>query len=338
VLSFGGRLLLAGRIPWFYVATVVWPCRLSFIYPRWDVDTAVRWQYLFPAGIVAVIVLLWLFRKRIGRGALAGVLFYLVTLFPALGFFNVYPMRFSFVADHFSYLADIGIFALAGATVQSLSSRCGSRCRVPVLAGAWVLIALCAFLTRERIRAYGNAETLWRDTLGKNREAWIAHNNLGEILVARGNIDEAVYHLSAALDLKPDIPEAHGNLANAFFKKGRYNEAVGQYRDMLELDPTNARAWHNMGFVLESVGRGDEAVIAYEEAIQLNPAYAEAYVRLAALLEKRGDSGRATGMYEKALELRPRWGKAMEGLRRLRGVSNGTRATGQGVSAGGGAL
>ena len=95
------RCLLASRAIWFYLAKLFWPAKLLFIYPRWTVSQAVGWQYLFPAALLAVLAALWRLRRQ-WRAPLAALLFFAGTLFPVLGFFNVYFFTYSFVADHFS--------------------------------------------------------------------------------------------------------------------------------------------------------------------------------------------------------------------------------------------
>ena len=122
-LSLIERLLIAGRAIWFYAGKLVWPFELIFTYPRWNIDHNQAWQYVFPAGVLAVLVGLWMTRNRIGRGPLAAVCFFCGTLFPALGFFDVYPMIFSFVADHFQYMASIGVIVLVVATANELMLR-----------------------------------------------------------------------------------------------------------------------------------------------------------------------------------------------------------------------
>ncbi len=109
-LGFLRRCLLAGRVIWFYLAKLFWPANLIFVYPRWQVNAGVWWQYLFPLGAVALLAALWAMRRR-ARGPLAGALFFVGSLFPVLGFFNVYPFVFSYVADHFQYLASMGVIA-----------------------------------------------------------------------------------------------------------------------------------------------------------------------------------------------------------------------------------
>src|SRR5438093_10325315 len=95
------RCLLAGRALWFYAGKLLWPARLAFFYPRWLIDSASWWEYLFPLAAAGVIVALWALRRRGGKGPLAAVLFFVLTLAPALGFIDVFPMRYSYVADHF---------------------------------------------------------------------------------------------------------------------------------------------------------------------------------------------------------------------------------------------
>ena len=114
-LSFFDRCLIAGRALWFYAGKLFWPANLTFIYPRWQIDPGIWWQWLFPAAAIALVMILWSLRGRIGRGPLVAVLFFAGTLLPALGFANVYPMRYSFVADHFQYLASVGLIVLAAA-------------------------------------------------------------------------------------------------------------------------------------------------------------------------------------------------------------------------------
>ncbi|HOW90395.1 MAG TPA: hypothetical protein PL037_08930, partial [Elusimicrobiales bacterium] len=114
-LSAVEHILLAGRIVWFYAGKLLWPQPLMLIYPRWEISQAAWAQYLFPLSLAAVTALLWLVRKRTGRGPLAAVSFFIVTLAPLLGFVDVQYMRLSYVADHFQYLAGLGPIVLSSA-------------------------------------------------------------------------------------------------------------------------------------------------------------------------------------------------------------------------------
>ena len=132
------RVLIAGRSIWFYAQKLVWPDKLTFIYPRWEIDPHQPSLFAFTAAALAVPVALWLLRKRIGRGPLVAVLFFGGCLFPALGFVNLYPMRFSFVADHFQYLASLGLIILVTGGGAWLLNRFAPRRRSlgPIISGA----------------------------------------------------------------------------------------------------------------------------------------------------------------------------------------------------------
>ena len=221
------------------------------------------WQWLFPAAAIAMVTILWSLRERIGRGPLVAVLFFAGTLFPALGFANVYPMRYSFVADHFQYLASAGLIVLAAAGLTKVFR--------PVPFAALLLPLLLAVLTWKQSAIYADTKTLWRDTLAKNPAAWMAHNNLGTVLESEGHIDEAISHYEEALRLKPDHAEAHNNLGNTIYKKGRTEDAIHEYREAIRLKPGYATAYGNLGTALGAKGRDDEAIEQFQASIRLNP-------------------------------------------------------------------
>ncbi|MHC4942360.1 MAG: tetratricopeptide repeat protein [Planctomycetota bacterium] len=305
-LSFLERCLLAGRIPWFYTMKLLAPVDLIFIYPRWEIDAGRGWQYIFPFAWLAVIGVLWMLRHRLGKGPLVGVLFFVGSLFPALGFFNVFPMRFSFVADHFQYLASLGLIILGVAGMAMLIDRLLPRSDPAKIGLSAAALCVLGGLAYAQIPIYKDRVTLWQDTLERNPKAWIAHNNLGEILFSQGKVNEAMHHSRKALELKPDLPEAHGNLANAFYGKGQYEKAVEHYLLLLDLDPENIIARNNLAFTLEKLGNVDEAIERCREALAINPAHAKTHYILANLLVNHQRSyEEAVAHYTYVLEVEP---------------------------------
>jgi hypothetical protein len=116
------RCLLAGHVLWFYLGKLLWPVGLSFVYPRWHMDASDAWAYAGAVAALAALVGLWRLRLR-SRAPLAGALFFAGSLFPALGFFNVFPFIYSYVADHFQYLACLGVIVpVSAGLVSALSS------------------------------------------------------------------------------------------------------------------------------------------------------------------------------------------------------------------------
>ena len=301
-LSFLDRCLIAGRALWFYAGKLLWPANLTFIYPRWQIDPGIWWQWLFPAAAMAVVVILWSVRRRIGRGPLVAVLFFAGTLFPALGFVNVYPMRYSFVADHFQYLASVGLIVLAAAGL--------TRILRPVPFAAVVLPLLLAVLAWKQSAVYVDTKTLWRDTLAKNPSSWMAHNNLGTVLESEGQIDKAIGHYEEALRLKPDHAEAHNNLGNTLHKKGRTDAAIHEYRDAIRLKPDYAIAYGNLGTTLGARGRHDEAIEQFQESIRLNPLDGLARYNFGIVLFKSKQADAAIKELQHAVRLLPEYANA----------------------------
>ena len=310
-LSFVQRCLIAGRAPWFYAGKLLWPHPLIFVYPRWRIDDPAWYQYLFPVSAVALISVLWLARRRLGRGPLVAVLFFVGTLFPALGFVNVYPMQFSFVADHFQYLASIGLIACFAAVVWPRLPP-----RWAVAAPAALLMAL-GILTWTHAWTYEDAETLWRDTIAQNPAAWIAHNNLGAILVTQGKLAEAADEYAAALKDKPDHLEALVNLGSLLAEQGQLDQGILHLRAAVRYQPLSPDAHYYLGNALAKRAELAEATTHYREATQLRPQNPYYYLALAQCLEEQHLMDEATAAYRDALTLKTSLTKARDALARL---------------------
>jgi tetratricopeptide (TPR) repeat protein len=313
-LSFLDRCLVAGRALWFYAGKLLWPHNLTFIYPRWLIDAGVWWQYLFPAAALAVISIVWVIRRRMGKGPFVAVAFFAGTLLPALGFFDVYPMRFSFVADHFQYLASIGLIALAAASMTAFFERLGPRQSTIGFVVCMAVVFAFGVLVWKQSTIYGDAETVYRDTISKNPHAWMAHYNLGVLLVNRGRSDEVMGHFSEALRLQPDDADAHYNLGVALEKQGRLEEAMAHFSEAVRLRPDYADAHYSMAVILARQSKFEEAISHYSQALRVNPNSAEAHNNLGVALFSLGKLDKAIEHYRTALKLDPNFGKAHNNL------------------------
>ena len=309
-LTFADRCLIAGRALWFYAGKLVWPAPLTFIYPRWEIEPAVWWQWLFPIAAAGVVAGLWLARRRIGKGPLVAVLFFAGTLGPALGFVNVYPMRYSFVADHFQYLASIGPLTLAAAGISRLFGF--FKKQEPALCGA--LVVVLGALTWQQAGIYQDLETFWRDTLAKNPDCWLAHNNLGTLLANQGHIEEAMEHSQKAIQINPNDSEALNNLGAALAAQGRFDEAIKNYYRAIQINPGFFKALNNLGLALVAQGRFDEAIENFHKAIQINPNHPNAFLNLGIALAQSGRTKEAAAQFREALKLDPELALAMNNL------------------------
>jgi tetratricopeptide (TPR) repeat protein len=289
------RVLIAARALWFYPMKLILPLELTFTYPRWHVDPSDPLQWLPIVGVIFVTVALWALRKRIGRAPLTAWLIYAGVLVPALGFFDIYPMRYSFVADHFQYHASAAMIALivGGAVywfrrvtrsaVAAGAAAANEQSPTPYVASAVVLLVLCA-LAWWQSYIYTDSVTLWRDTVRKNPSAWMAHHNLGYDLTdlahnyqklntpeakqfSKDLLEEAVGHLETTTKLRPDHDDAYLHWGRALLQQGKDAQAMEKFEHALQLNPANVEAMTNRAYMLKRAGKMDEALAAYRDAV-----------------------------------------------------------------------
>jgi protein O-mannosyl-transferase len=303
------RGLLAGRIFWFYLGKLIWPLDLAFFYPRWTIDDSVAWQYIFPVAALGMLgVSVWWVQRKggPGRGILAAVLIFGGTLVPALGFVNVYPFVFSYVADHFQYLACPSTFALAAAGLTAAGQRglLGLHTRGAQGLGLVIAVVL-AGLTWHQSKDYTDSVTLYRATLETNPDSWVAHHNLGSELSARGEPAEALPHARRALELKPDYPETLNNLADNLTHTGRPAEALPLLERALQIQPRYAEAENNFGIALVTLGKTEEGMQHFQRALAIKPGLAEAHFNLGLAQAGRGTFDEAIKHFRETIRLRP---------------------------------
>jgi tetratricopeptide (TPR) repeat protein len=281
-------------------------------------------------------VALVLSRKRLGRGPLVAALYFGGTLFPALGFVDVWPMRYSFVADHFVYISSIGLIALIAAVVARYLT-------FEVVTGVATVVLLLLFgVTFNQARIYEDKEALWKDILAKtNENSWFAANNYGVWVLdeskltdpfERYNVAEKWFH--KVIRLNPDHAEARFNLARLAEKRARlaeqelewraanptsrpaamrsttqpadfYAQAVRHLREAIDLQPNYVDAHYFLAQLLLSMGRTDDAVKHFKLALEYYPRHELAHVALGMIDVKANKLADAREHFIRAIEINP---------------------------------
>jgi tetratricopeptide (TPR) repeat protein len=335
-LSAGERLLIAARAPAFYASKLLWPHPLVFFYPRWQLEPASIASWWPVAIWLAAGAAAWTAARRGLRGPAVALLFFVATLFPALGFFDVFPFRYSFVADHFQYHASLGVIALVACGTAWLAARLDAR--APWLFGAaWaeggpaVVLALLGGLTFVQARDYGSVETLWEATLRRNPAAWNVNVHLGNVYLERGDRLAALEQFRAAAQANPTKAEGRYNtgttlvniadaertqaaeaaargdaaLAERLRRQAAEREVAARadFEAAIRLDPRHARAHLNLGLSLRRDGRDEEAVALYRKALAIDPRYEKAWYNLGNALRERGDLPGAEEAYRNTVRL-----------------------------------
>ena len=298
--SFVERCLIAARALLHYPFKLLAPWPLVFTYPRWTIDVGDWRAWMAVAAVTAAGVAALVAFRRGRRGPAVALAFYAATIFPALGFVDYWPMVYSFVADHFSYLASIGLIALV---VAPVARRAGDR-RGARLAAGLVLLVYGGLTWREGGK-YETEETLWRTTLAQNPDSWMAHNNLGVVLLrdqgrrrGRPALDEAVEQFKASLEINPDNDQAVGNLAVAMHREGRYPEALAYWQQLLAGGHATPEDRYRMGVTLEAMGRTEAAIADYRGVVRDAPDHLAARLHLGQLLRQAGRDDEAAEQFE----------------------------------------
>ncbi len=333
------RVLVASRAVWFYLSKLIWPSNLTFIYPRWNISPGRLLDYIWLVAGVGVCVAIYFLRRYVGRSVEVASAFFAATLSPVVGLIMLFTFRYTFVADHYQYLACIGPIALATAGIVSLADTF-QQYRAVIVSVALLVVASLAMLTWRQAGTYNDIETLWRTTLARNPECWMAHTNLGLALLQKGRIDDAIAHYRSALQMQPDSwdaeynlgtallgkaqmdeailhceravamrptdPDAQVSLGDALFQKGRIDDAIAHYQKAVMVRPDHFLARYRLGHALLEKGELDSAIQVCRTALMIRPADADCHTTLAIALEEKGEPLEAIQHYEKTLELAPR--------------------------------
>jgi Tfp pilus assembly protein PilF len=310
------RLALAETTVAFYFSHAFFPLVSMPMYPQGPVDPPF-WRVAAWWGVMVFGLLPWLWFRRadFGRHVLLALGFFLLMIAPFSGFATQSYMYFTWVMDHFLYIAMIGPIGLIVAGVDALARRASL---LPRIAGAIILGVIVLALGLQS-RAYAgewtSGERLWKYATRHNLNAWLAyynlgnayryqgainlaipcyqvsiqqhsefdwsHNNLGICLAETpGRMPEAIREYRAAIQLRPAFAEAHNNLANALSQTGHLDEAIPEYQAALAAQPELIAARYNLALALLNAGRNPEAAVQLREIIRQQPGFTPAHVLL----------------------------------------------------------
>jgi tetratricopeptide (TPR) repeat protein len=341
---------------WFYLWKLLWPVRLTIIYPRWAVHAASPAAWIPGVAFAALLYLCWRQRTGWGRPLLFALGYFIIALGPVLGVLKMVFLDFSQVADHLQYLAIPGITAL----VAAAGSKWLGQTKIIGLIAAVTVTAVLSVLTWQNQRHYANMQTLWHDNYALNPDSYQAlifmgadaeshghyeeayrmfkrglelrpdsldgHYNMGIALDDLGRTDEAIAEMETTLKINPGQADAHILLAWFLDKKGEFEKEAAHLRLAIQYDPQDIRARQNLGNLLLKQGKVDEAVAQFGEALRLNPNFTPVYVALGFAQGKRGDLAAARACFQKALVLEATNAEARQGLAAISQLQSSTNS------------
>jgi len=304
------RLLIAGRALWFYALRLFWPYPLPVIYEHWDSSSGNPLNWLCLSGVVATVGTLWSLRNRIGRGPLAGVLFFAITLSPVLEFSNNVYIGLSFVADRYQYLASVGIKAVLAAGLAQLLGKAGRNPRILFAVRFAVVLPLvaCVGLAMRHATVFRDNVSLFGHVVSTNPTEFEAYRLLAKALSVEGRGEEGLEVLRLALELKPDEGATHSSIGWILIGLQRHEEAEEHLQRAIEINPIDKVAMLNLAESLRLQGRFEEALHRYDILItQFNYFSHEHHVHVAkaVALGELGRDDEARDSFERALVTNP---------------------------------
>lgn len=294
-----------------YVWHTFWPLDLALFYPY--PRTLSGGAVLLGLTLLIVVSVLCVMRWRTSRYFVTGWLWYLGMLVPVIGFIQVGEQA---RADRYTYLPQIGLGVLITWGALELFHK-WSKGRQLLAALALVVILGLTAVSYVQASYWQDSETIWRHSLAVTSNNHIAQNNLGNDLMKKGRLDEAIGHFREALGILKNYPEAHNNLGFALSNKGNWAEAIPSYREAIRIRPDYPKAHNNLAISLAETGKTDEAIAEFKEALRMDPDYQEAHCNLAIVLLRVGQRDEAVAHLREALRLKPNDSEVKAQLRQL---------------------
>ncbi|MCE5230169.1 tetratricopeptide repeat protein [bacterium] len=304
--TFVERLIIAGRCFWHYLGALFWPVNLSFVYPRWTIDPAQPTQWLWALTAPALFAGLWMFRKSWSRPTLIALFYFTVSLLPVLNFLKMYYTRYTYVADHWQYLANMGGVAWISGTLMWLLERAKLKRQIVMAVLCGLLVLLGSQVWRQA-GIYRDQPTLWRDVIARNPKAAISYNNLGTYFISLGDQSAAVgdkaraqkCYETAAKILGVGLAQNPGETrlltirGVALINSGQPQDALVALEEAGRKLPNDPEILNNTALALNLCGRKPEAIQTWRRAIGIKPDFSEAYFNLARILFEMGNRGEA---------------------------------------------
>ena len=292
----------------FYLWQMLWPSNLTPYYPLRPDDIVLSKVLCSFFLLTAISVLVFVCRRH--RYLVTGWFWYVVMLAPVIGILQV---GYQAHADRYTYLPQIGLsLALAWGARDLCASWQQGRLVLGVLAAA--IVTLLALAARTQAGYWKDSESLWSYTLSRTSNNAMAELNLGEAVHKKGRVDEAIAHLTKAVEIQPGNFTNHASLGISLLTKGRRDEALFHLRASLALNPNQAPIHSSLGVALLEAGQPEESVAHLRKALEIDPNDGDAHYNLGNTLMQMKQGREAVTEYEQAVKINPKDTQALNNL------------------------
>lgn len=297
--SFLVRMLVMGQNYLFYFVESYLPLQLMFVHPKIEPNPSDFQSYLplliLFICLLASLILVFVRKFKKIPAAAIGFLVAFAILFPVSGLFEIYFMRFSYVAEHYLTIALVGFLIPA---VLSLADKFWGK----ALLGIYVLFL--SYQTLSYTPEYRSEKSVFETNLQKNPQDLLSHNLLGLIYKNENNYPLALQHYNKAIEIHP-VAAAYYNKAVVLEKLNQLDAARESYEKSIELNPYISNSYMNLGVIYLKLKNLKAALDYFNQALERSPNDPRIYYNVGYAYEVNNDKNRARDWYKKALALAP---------------------------------
>lgn len=288
-----------------YVLKAFAPLNLAVFYPHPGTAVSIGAATLAAIGIIAASVAAWRHRET-RPWLLVGWSWFLIVLAPVAGIIQIGEQA---MADRYSYLAFIGIFTAfvwQGAEwAEAISRRAGRPLGVAVRALQFAFLAWFSVLSFRQAHTWRSSESVFRHALSATSGNYIAHYNLGAVLLDQGRHDEAKWHLNEAARIREPFLRLQLAAADSAEARGDYSAAIPRLNRVLLIVPWNAELRQRLGNLLALNRQPGKALFQFNEALRFRPDWIQPRISIAVVLIGEGEIQKAESILRGVLEKEP---------------------------------
>lgn len=334
------RLLIASNAICFQLGKIFWPYPNLALYPRFPIEPGKplpAYLFLAPAALLLVTAALWIMRRRLSIAPLTALLLYIAALIPTLGFVSFYTMLYTFVADHFQYMALPFILIFVTESAALVAGKLSAHrpiariARLVLSAVAAAALLVFSTLSYGVSHLYTRRALLWEFTLQHNPDSWVAIDQYAFARI-QDDPDSKDFPLVAAL-LEKSI-RLNPNQWHAYYAQNLLYTAAGMPEQaaaaavQMDLHATGPQLSHRRAMLDEAAerawsaipqsetfrrarqaqrrGEWNSAIALYEEDLRSNPANDYAAVQIGFCRQRsNGNIEGAIAAYQRVLARRP---------------------------------
>lgn len=307
--TIGIRIAVAFKSLTEYLWNLAIPVKLLPFYPYPKDASLVKPAYIAAVLLVILITAYCIKVAKQQKIFLAAWCYFVVTVFPVLGFFQA---GWQAMADRFMYLPSLGPLLVTGIGCAYIWGKIDSTGNNRIVLRACFAVVMLATsfvmiqITLKQTAIWKNSVTLWEYNVKRTAKIY------PEALFLRGSAyrdekqyDKAIEDFSKAITLDTTYALAYIERAGVFLEKKQYALSIEDARRGISLDPKLEYGHVIRGTAYFMTGDTSRAIDEYNAAIAKKPDSTPAFIGRGFASKSRGETVNAIQDYTKALSIDP---------------------------------